>query len=160
MTNNSSVNVKFISIYSMLCTVTLTLPWSLRYRKMQSVIAFAPHAEGWVCSAIDLSRDSSTATRSAIGVSVTGPWRLPLKAGAPWDGRCGTLKNPHCSMAEHRSKFAAFHRYWWRLVMSEKFSSGTKNPKQKQNTLPLYYWPRISFGNWSVTRSYKHTHIK
>ena len=28
---------------------------------------------------------------------------------------CGTLKNPHCSMAmsaEHRSKFAALHREW------------------------------------------------
>ena len=44
--------------------------------------------------------------------------------------RCGTLRNPHCSMAvgaEHRSKFAALHRQWWRLQMSEKFSSGTKN---------------------------------
>ena len=27
--------------------------------------------------------------------------------------------------AEHRSKFAAIHRQWWRLHMSEKFSSGT-----------------------------------
>ena len=37
--------------------------------------------------------------------------------------------------AEHRSKFAALHRQWWRLHMSEKFSSGTKTPnqtKQKQ----------------------------
>ena len=27
--------------------------------------------------------------------------------------------------AEHRSKFVALHRQWWRLHMSEKFSSGT-----------------------------------
>ena len=27
--------------------------------------------------------------------------------------------------AEHGSKFAALHRQWWRLHMSEKFSSGT-----------------------------------
>ena len=32
--------------------------------------------------------------------------------------------------AEHRSKFAALHRQWWRLHMSEKFSSGTINFKQ------------------------------
>ena len=46
---------------------------------------------------------------------------------------CGTLKNPHCSMAmsaEHRSKFAALYRQWWRLHMSETFSSGTINSKQ------------------------------
>ena len=55
--------------------------------------------------------------------------------GCPCHSRCCTLKNPHCSMAmsaEHRSKFAAFHRQWWRLHMSEKFSSGTKNLKQKK----------------------------
>ena len=32
--------------------------------------------------------------------------------------------------AEHRSKFAALHRQWWRLHMSEKFANGTINPKQ------------------------------
>ena len=51
------------------------------------------------------------------------------------------LKNPHCSKvmsAEHRSKFAAFHRQWGRLQMREKFSSGAKNPKQtnKQTNIP------------------------
>ena len=35
--------------------------------------------------------------------------------------------------AEHRSKFAALHRQWWRLHMSEKFSSGTINSKQTNN---------------------------
>ena len=34
--------------------------------------------------------------------------------------------------AEHRLKFAALHRQWWRLHMSEKLSSVTKNPN-KQN---------------------------
>ena len=32
--------------------------------------------------------------------------------------------------AEHRSKFLALHQQWWHLQMSEKFSSGTKNPEQ------------------------------
>ena len=31
--------------------------------------------------------------------------------------------------AEYRSKFAALHWLWWRLQVSEKFSSGTINPK-------------------------------
>ena len=36
-----------------------------------------------------------------------------VKTDAPCHSRCGTLKNPHCSMAisaEYRSKFAALHR--------------------------------------------------
>ena len=48
--------------------------------------------------------------------------------------RCGTLKNPHCSMAlsaEHRSTFAALHRQWCRLWMREKFFNGTKNSIKK-----------------------------
>ena len=32
--------------------------------------------------------------------------------------------------ADHRSKFAALHRQWCRLHMSEKFSSGTINSKE------------------------------
>ena len=35
--------------------------------------------------------------------------------------------------AEHKSKFAALRRQWWRLHMSEKFSSGTKKPNEKTN---------------------------
>ena len=61
---------------------------------------------------------------------------------------CDTLKNPHCPMAksaEHKSKFAALHRQWWRPQMSEKFSSGTKNSKQTNNvpapfTLYIYMY--------------------
>ena len=77
--------------------------------------------------------DSSTAKRSAISVSVTGPRKWPLWTDALCHSRCGTLKNPHCSMAmsvEHRSKFSVLHRQWWRLHISEQISSGTKNPKQ------------------------------
>ena len=38
--------------------------------------------------------------------------------------------------AQHRSKFVALHGQWWRLHMSEKFSSGTEKPKQtNQSTI-------------------------
>ena len=33
--------------------------------------------------------------------------------------------------AEQGSKFAALHRQWWRLQMSETFLSGTKNTKHE-----------------------------
>ena len=46
--------------------------------------------------------------------------------------------------AEHRSKFAALHQQWWRLHMSEIFSSGTKNPKQSMKHIIL---PRITCNN-------------
>ena len=55
----------------------------------------------------------------------------------PCHSRCCTLKNPHCLNAmstEHSSKFAALHRQWWRLHMSEKFSSGTINPTQNKQS--------------------------
>ena len=35
--------------------------------------------------------------------------------------------------AEHRSKFAALHRQWWRLHVSETFSSEKKTKTNKQN---------------------------
>ena len=69
---------------------------------------------------------------SLKGVSATGPRWWPLKTDAPCHSRGGTLKNLHCSMAmsaEHRSKFAALHRQWLRLHMSEKFPSGSKKHK-------------------------------
>ena len=37
--------------------------------------------------------------------------------------------------AEQWSKFAVLHRQWWRLHMSEKFSSGTINSKQTKKNL-------------------------
>ena len=50
--------------------------------KSQIVRALAPQAEGWVfkfqprqTNVIKTGSDSSTAKRSAIGVSVMGPWR-------------------------------------------------------------------------------------
>ena len=39
--------------------------------------------------------------------------------------------------AEHRSKVAALYRRWWRLNMSEKISTGTKNPKQTNQNKEL-----------------------
>ena len=39
--------------------------------------------------------------------------------------------------AEHRSKFAAFHRQWWRIHMSEKFSSGTQTPTNTNKQFSL-----------------------
>ena len=43
--------------------------------------------------------------------------------------------------AEHRSKFAVFQRHWWRLPMSEKFSSGTKTPYKKN----IYEYKKVKF---------------
>ena len=68
-----------------------------------------------------------------------GSSEMTIINGCPCHSRCGMLKNPNCSMilsAYHRSKFAALHRQWWRLHMSEKFSSGTINSK-KTKTKPL-----------------------
>ena len=41
--------------------------------------------------------------------------------------------------ADHRSNFAAIHRQWWRLQMSEKFSSGTKNSKQTKKHILMKF---------------------
>ena len=81
----------------------------------QWIRTFAPQAESWVFESqprqtlvVKTGSDSSTTKRP---VSVMGPRRSPLKTAAPCHSRCGTLKNPHCSMAisfEHRSKFATF----------------------------------------------------
>ena len=71
--------------------------------------------------------------------------------GAPCHSRWGTLKNPHCPMAmsaEHRSKFAALYRQWWRLRMSDKFLSRTKNSKQTNNFNQYWlkhYWETTKF---------------
>ena len=48
-------------------------------------------------------------------------------------------------IAEHRSKFAALHRQWWRLHMSEKFSSETNKQTNKQTNNKDHnkYWLRI-----------------
>ena len=35
--------------------------------------------------------------------------------------------------AEYRSKLADFHRWWWRLQFSWKFSSGTKTTNKEKN---------------------------
>ena len=50
------------------------------------------------------------------------------------------LKIPHCSVAmsaEHRSKFSLLHRQWWRLRMSEKFSSRTKTQNKHNKNIHI-----------------------
>ena len=101
--------------------------------------------------------------RSAIGVSVTGSRKWPLLTDAPCYSRCGTLKNPHCSMAisvEQRSKFAALHRQLWRLHMSEKFSSGTKKTKQTNKHSTVYWVFFIFITSVSIKNAYFPTAVK
>ena len=57
-----------------------------------------------------------------------------------YHSKCGTLRNPQCSMtmsAGYRSKFVALHWRWWHLHMSEKFSSEMKGPLQTNKTKTL-----------------------
>ena len=83
--------------------------------------AFAPQAEGWVFESqprqtlvVGTGSDSFIAKRSAKGCECHGSSEMTILNGCPVSQyMCGTLKNPHCSMAmsaEHRSKFAALHR--------------------------------------------------
>ena len=56
-----------------------------------------------------------------------------LLGGCSVSSRWGMLKNPCCSKvtsAEYWSKFAALHRQWWRLHMSENYRVGRKTQKQ------------------------------
>ena len=81
-------------------------------------------------------------------MSIKGVRRLLLQNDVPCLSRCSKLKNPHCSMAvcaDHRSKFAALYRWWWRLQMSERFLSGTKNSKQTKHTNKLVI---LAFLKW------------
>ena len=126
--------------------------------------AFAPQAEGWVFESqpwqtlvVKTGSDRSTAKRSALGVSVTGPRRWPLWTDPPCHSRSGTLKNPHCSMAisaEHRSKFAALHRQWWHLQMNKKFSSGfsVSNHKNCKLLYSLTTWSVVLVSNHVISR--------
>ena len=85
---------------------SVTLPTVPAAAVAQWVRTFTPQAEGWVFEfqpqqtyVVKTDSDSSTAKRSPIGVSVTGPRRWLLWTDAPCHSRCGTLKNPHCSLA-------------------------------------------------------------
>ena len=56
------------------------------------------------------------------------------------------LKNTHCLMAMsavYRSKFATFHWQGRCVHIREKFSSGTKNPKQTSNLPNYQYTPPL-----------------
>ena len=47
--------------------------------------------------------------------------------------------------AEYRSKFAALHRQWWRLQMSEKFSSGRKTPDKQIQFVRVHEKKALTF---------------
>ena len=67
-------------------------------------------------------------------------FRWDSKKEVPCHSGYGTLKTPYCSMAvsaEHRPNFAAIHRQYWRLHMSERFLSGTFN-NSHLNTVCIY----------------------
>ena len=81
--------------------------------------------------------------RSALGISVTlihvpsGPRRWLLYTDALCHSRCGTLKNPNCSMAMravYRSKFPPFSGYGDVSIWLKNFSSGTKNPQTNKQS--------------------------
>ena len=63
--------------------------------------------------------------------------------------------------AEHRSKFAALRRQWWRLHISEKYSSGTKKSKQTPSrlqyyeilTLPCFNWIQPQVALWELVET-------
>ena len=89
------------------------------YRRSGLVVkAFASQAEG---TRFNPGRDRpntdsnlSFAKRQTFEVRVAGRSDGTLKPDAPYHSRCGTKKNPHCSMAvssEHRPKFQALHRH-------------------------------------------------
>ena len=84
--------------------------------------------------------DSSTAVRSAIGVSVTGPRRWPLWTEGPCHSKCGVLQNPppNCSMAmnaKHVSKYEVLHRHRWRPYEWKIIEWGQKTQTNKTNNV-------------------------
>ena len=93
--------------WGMICIFILDVHVSYSYTAAvaQWVRTLAPQAEGWV---FESQPQQITGSDSSIA------------------------KRSEMS-AEHRSKFAALHHYWWRLHMSEKLSSVTKNPKQTKS---------------------------
>ena len=102
--------------------------YNLNPRRWRSRLERSPLACGGlgirVPAASDLSRkkgsDCSTAKRSAIGVSVTGPRIV-----------CFGFYCSIAMSAEHRSNFAALHQQWWYLHMKD-FRVGRKDAKKTQ----------------------------
>ena len=88
---------------------------------VQSVRAFASHAEGWV---LNPSRDRPKSYKQVVTAPLLNARQQervtqvlgddPYKTDVPvYHSRCGSLKNPHRSTAmsvDHWSKFAAFQR--------------------------------------------------
>ena len=79
---------------------------------------------------------------SATDVNVTGPRRWPLQTDVPCHSRCGTLKNPHCSMAisaEYRSNYLqAFTSNCDVYTLEKTFSCWTRNTKQINKSMYLH----------------------
>ena len=95
--------------------------------------------------------DSSTAKRSATGVSVTGPRRWQLYRVGPCQSRCGTFKIPHCSMAmkaEYRSKFVGFNGNGDISKWPKNSQAGRKPPKNKENKNEKL--PRKLMKTWKI----------
>ena len=82
--------------------------------------AFAPQAESWV---FKTGSDSSTAKRSALGVSVTGPRRWPYKRISRVTVGLSLLNGHECRA---HVKICSY-------LMSEKSSIGTKTPKTNKS---------------------------
>ena len=110
--------------------------------------------------------DSSDAKRLATDVNISDPRRWPyrsVKTDASCRSGCDMLKNPNCSMhivmsAEQRSKFAVFHRRWWRLHIEWKFLERGENQQtnKKQNYIINCLCKNVLFKNtlnWDVSRS-------
>ena len=95
-----------------------------------SLPTFFSHS--WQTYVVKIGSDSSSAKRSAIGLSAMGPRRWRLETNFPGLSSCRTLKNPHYSITMSAAHRSALHQQSWRLHMSEKFSSGNKNPNKQQ----------------------------
>ena len=53
--------------------------------------------------------------------------------------------------AEHMLKVVTLHRQWWRIQMSEKFSSGTKKSKQTNKTQSLRLYSPTQYQNEAIS---------
>ena len=56
-------------------------------------------------------------------------------------------------IAEYRTKSEALHQLWWYLHMSEKFSSGTQNPKQINIVLFSLYVYTIAVMSLQISKN-------
>ena len=100
---------------------------SLYLNKLMNSYSLYVHLACGMSGLRQVLKSGSDILLSTLGNKYRYQWhrssKNDLKTVAPCHSRCGTLKNPHCSMAmsaEYRSTFAALHGQWWRLHMSKK----------------------------------------